>query len=250
MNKITFAVCGAAGRMGSSIIRLASADPVLEFAGGVEQKGNLLIGTPLGTGTITDCLESVIPPCNVVIDFSSPQSAIENLAVVQKHRKAMVIGTTGISEEGIAKIREASKSIPIVYTSNMSVGVNLLFKLAKDVAALLPNYDVEIVELHHNQKKDSPSGTALTLAGEIAGALGRDIDSVGVYGRHGLVGARKKEEIGVHAVRAGDIVGEHTAPRPFSRHLRRGCDRCREMGQRAEAGFVRYAGRSHQVRGT
>ncbi|MCA9771817.1 MAG: 4-hydroxy-tetrahydrodipicolinate reductase, partial [Myxococcales bacterium] len=124
---------------------------------------------------------------------------------------AMVIGTTGFEPDQRRRVDEAAKEIPIVLATNMSTGVNILFKLAADAARLFgPDYDVEIVELHHNKKKDAPSGTAMTIAERIAGATGRDLAKDAVYGREGIVGERRKGEIGIHAVRGGDIVGEHT----------------------------------------
>lgn len=201
MNKTRIIVCGALGKMGSRIIRLAQADSELEVAGGVEAKDNTLY---------TKDISSVLPSGDVVIDFTAPAATLEHLALCKKARKAIVIGTTGFSVEEIKNIKEASVHVPVVFSPNMSVGVNLLFILAKETAKALSNYDIEIVELHHNQKKDAPSGTAAKLSEIIADSLGRKIEDVGIYGRKGVTGARTKEEIGVMAVRAGDIVGEHT----------------------------------------
>jgi 4-hydroxy-tetrahydrodipicolinate reductase len=135
---------------------------------------------------------------------------VEHLVEALKSSKSIVIGTTGFSETEISEIKAASKKIPVFFTPNMSVGVNLLFKLAEEAAKIIPGYDIEIVELHHNQKKDAPSGTAVKLLEVISRALGKDPKKIGVFGRQGTPGARSKEEIGVMAVRAGDIVGEHT----------------------------------------
>jgi 4-hydroxy-tetrahydrodipicolinate reductase len=146
-----------------------------------------------------------------VIDFTSHVGVPATIAVVAKAGKALVIGTTGLTRDEQAALDKAAVRVPIVYAPNMSVGVNLLFRLVGQVAKTLGSgYDVEIVEAHHNQKKDAPSGTARKLAENIAAALGRDLEHDGVYGREGIVGARGPNEIGVHAVRAGDIVGEHT----------------------------------------
>jgi 4-hydroxy-tetrahydrodipicolinate reductase len=202
MMKIT--VCGAAGKMGKMIIGKILADSNLILTGVVESKGNSSIGQTVDKVKITDNFESALKLSDVAIDFTTPDATLEHLEIACKNKKAIIIGTTGIADNGIKKIKEASKEIPIVFTPNMSVGVNLLFKLVDEVAGVLSNYDVEIVEAHHNQKKDAPSGTALKLA-EI---ISKKLKLTQVYGRQGNVGPRKRE-IGIHAVRAGDIVGEH-----------------------------------------
>jgi 4-hydroxy-tetrahydrodipicolinate reductase len=208
MTKMKIAVCGAAGRMGSSIIRLAKQDETLEVTGAVESKDYPDLGK--GSPALTSDTAGALKNCDVLIDFTIASATLEHLGQAVTAGKAIVIGTTGIDKEGIKKIEEAAKKIPVFFTPNMSIGVNVLFKVVSDIAKMVPGYDVEIVELHHNQKKDSPSGTALKLFQVIAKALGRNPDEVGVFGRHGIIGARKKEEIGVHAVRGGDIVGDHT----------------------------------------
>lgn len=215
MIKIKIAVCGAAGRMGNSILRLASADERVQIAGAVEYSGHPAVGSPLiftgkEFGIISADFEASVAKADVVVDFTSPAATMDHLASAVRLKKAMVIGTTAMKSSEVDAVKKASSKIPVVFTPNMSIGVNLLFKLVKDVATAIPDYDVEIVELHHNQKKDAPSGTAAKLAQVIAGALKRNLEKVGIYGRQGLIGARKKEEIGVLAVRGGDIVGEHT----------------------------------------
>lgn len=148
---------------------------------------------------------------DVIIDFTTCKSTLENLNYASNTKTPIVIGTTGFNEEEKAKIIEASKEIPIVFSPNMSLGVNLLFKLVETVAKILGDeYDIEIIEIHHRFKKDSPSGTAIRLAEIIAQALGRNTKECVRTGREGLVGERSREEIGVLAVRAGDVVGEHT----------------------------------------
>lgn len=199
-------VCGAAGRMGQAIIRLAREDGALQVSGALENKGNPAVGT--GDPKITDDLGAVIGAADVLIDFTTPGATLEHLAAAVKNGKPVVIGTTAFSEDETKKIHEAAKKIPVVFAPNMSMGVNLLFRLAAEAAKALPGYDVEIVEVHHNKKKDAPSGTAAKIFEVIASALGRASDSA-VFGRKGLVGERRKEEIGVHAVRAGDVVGDH-----------------------------------------
>jgi 4-hydroxy-tetrahydrodipicolinate reductase len=198
-------VCGAAGKMGKMIISRVIADPEVKFSGAVEAKGNPCVGSDSSGITITDDFEKAIKTADVAIDFTSPDATINHVELAAKNKKAMVIGTTGLTPGAVEKIKSAAGVIPVVFSPNMSVGVNLLFKLVEEVAGVLADYDVEIVEAHHNQKKDAPSGTAAKLADIIAKKLELPL----VYGRQGIVGARKKE-IGIHAVRAGDIVGEHT----------------------------------------
>ena len=198
-------ICGAAGRMGTRLIALAGQDQRFSVAGAVDREAQ----TAGAVSIVTD-MSSVISSGDVVIDFTTAEATMEHLAVCRKAGKALVIGSTGITEQQRAVLKEASRDIPIVFSPNMSLGVNLLFRLVQEVARAIPGYDVEIVELHHNQKKDAPSGTAVKLAENIAEALNRDMDKIGVYGREGIVGPRTKEEIGVMAVRGGDIVGDHT----------------------------------------
>lgn len=216
---IKLTVCGAAGRMGSRIIALSKDYEDLKVVGAVEAKGNPKIGTDAGIVagignlgvSITDDLEKVISDSDIVIHFTNPEATLEHLEVVKKHKKSIVIGTTGFSNEQVKIIQEAAKEIPIVFSPNMSIGVNLLFKVLADVARVLgDDYDIEIVEAHHRMKKDAPSGTAIKMAKVIAEALERDFDEVAVYARKGIIGERTKKEIGIQTVRAGDIVGEHT----------------------------------------
>ncbi|OGS21108.1 MAG: 4-hydroxy-tetrahydrodipicolinate reductase [Elusimicrobia bacterium RIFOXYA2_FULL_39_19] len=212
---IKIAVIGIGGKMGSRIASLCTADPALELIAGTEAKGHPLIGSSKIQALsrelpnpVADSLDSIISKADIVIDFSTTASTLTNLAVALKAKKAIVIGTTGFKENEIKAIEKASKEIPVVLSPNMSVGVNLLFKLVKETAKVIPGYDIEIIEAHHNQKKDAPSGTALKLAEEINSVLDEKLNVV--TGRDGLCGPRKKNEIGVLAVRAGDIVGDHT----------------------------------------
>jgi 4-hydroxy-tetrahydrodipicolinate reductase len=159
------------------------------------------------SGSLAECL----PTGEVLLEFTNPVASMTHFREVANAGKAMVIGTTGFSAEQLAEIRELAPRVRVVLAPNMSVGVNLMFKVVEDVARVLKDgYDVEIVEAHHRLKKDAPSGTALKLAQVMAQALGRDLEEVGVYARKGLIGERSKEEIGIQTVRAGDIVGEHT----------------------------------------
>jgi len=209
---VRIVICGVCGRMGSRILELARQDDKISIAGLTEAASHPKAGKTLdGTGiSIETSLEKAAGNADTVIDFTGPESTLSNIAVCVKTGRSMVIGTTGISGDTLEKIHSAAKKIPIVYSPNMSVGVNLLFKLTADAAKVLRSYDAEITEIHHNQKKDAPSGTAKKLAQVIADTLGRDLDKCGIYGRQGMPGARKPGEIGIHAVRAGDVVGEHT----------------------------------------
>jgi 4-hydroxy-tetrahydrodipicolinate reductase len=217
MVKVT--VAGAAGRMGKRISALCIEHPDIELAGVFERKGHELIGVDFGTivgkGEInlklSDSLEEIISDTDVVIDFTTVESTKENLAVTSGMGKAMVIGTTGFEKDDLAEIKAHTKNIPCVLAPNMSVGVNLLFRVLRDVATVLgEDFDIEIIEAHHRLKKDAPSGTALKFAQVIAESLGRDLEKVGVYSRKGIIGERDKKEIGIQTIRAGDIVGEHT----------------------------------------
>ena len=212
-------VTGAAGRMGGRIISLISGTEGIEIAGAVEQKGHILTGTDVGeylglgkTGVvIDDDLSKCIEKGDVVIDFTHHDVVLDHLRIAAENNKAMVIGTTGLTAEETELLQEVAKEIRCVMAPNMSVGVNIMFKVLDDVARILgEDYDVEIIEAHHNLKKDAPSGTAVKMAQIIADRLGRDLDKCGVYGRKGMIGERTKDEIGIQTVRAGDIVGEHT----------------------------------------
>ncbi|GHT59504.1 4-hydroxy-tetrahydrodipicolinate reductase [Endomicrobiia bacterium] len=206
--KIT--VCGAAGRMGQAIVLIAKIDSDIQIAGALEYDGSKAIGTGCPAIASVNNVEKFLVETDVVIDFTNPESTLKNLETAKKYNTPFVIGTTGFSEDQRKRIAEISNSIPVVFSPNMSVGVNILFKLVEVVAKKIPDYDIEIVELHHNKKKDSPSGTAVKLSEVAASSIGKNIGDIGVYDRHSLDTIRKKDEIGVLSVRAGDIVGEHT----------------------------------------
>jgi 4-hydroxy-tetrahydrodipicolinate reductase len=220
-NKIRIIVAGAAGRMGRTILSLAHRDPEIQIAGAFERSDSPAVGRDvgelIGTGSIGVPVHPDLRECikfgKVVIDFTDPSAVPHNLEIALKARRAMVIGTTGLDQGFVAKLHAFySEKIPILQSPNMSLGVNLLFHLVSQTADMLSDrYDVEIVEEHHRHKKDAPSGTALELARLIAKERGinlRDKDNVH-YGRQGLVGERKRGTIGIHAVRGGDIVGNH-----------------------------------------
>ena len=212
-------VTGAGGRMGGRLVTLVGEAGGIELAGAVEQPGHPLVGRDVGEGlglgktgvVIVDNLAGCIDQGDVVIDFTSHGASLAHLEVVAARGKAIVIGSTGFTAGETARVRELAAAARVVMAPNMSVGVNVMFKVLSEVAGILgEEYDVEIVEAHHNRKKDAPSGTALRMAEVIAGSLGRDLEEVGVYARRGMTGERTKGEIGIQTLRAGDIVGEHT----------------------------------------
>lgn len=216
---IKIIVTGASGKMGSRIIGLIAGGTQFQLKGAIERKAHPCLGQDAGEIAgcgrlgvpVTDDIGSVLAQADTVVDFTEPSSTLHHMEEAARLGKAMVIGTTGFNENQTQRIQELSKEIPCVLSPNMSIGVNLLFKVLSDVAKVTKeNYDVEIVEIHHKHKKDAPSGTAMRMAHILADALGEDLDKVGVYSRHGMIGERKKGEIGIQTIRAGDAVGEHT----------------------------------------
>jgi len=160
---------------------------------------------------IADNLAALLGRGEVVIDFSAPKATLEHLRIVAQHRRAMVIGTTGFSAAELDELTSLAQQIPCVFSPNMSVGVNLIYKIIGEMARTLGDeYDIEVIEAHHRLKKDAPSGTALKMADILAQAVNRHLDQVGVYARRGLIGERLRDEIGIQTIRAGDIVGDHT----------------------------------------
>jgi len=217
---IKIAVAGAAGRMGSRITALSKEYGEIRLAGAFEKKGHKDIGKDIGTVVgigetgvmLADSLEPIIDNIDLIVSFTTVEATKEHLKLASSKGKAMVIGTTGFSKGDLKEVSELTKNIPCVMASNMSMGVNLLLKVLQDIAGVLGDaYDVEIIEAHHRMKKDAPSGTALKMAQVIAGALNRNLEEVGVYARKGIIGERTAKEIGIQTIRAGDIVGEHTA---------------------------------------
>jgi 4-hydroxy-tetrahydrodipicolinate reductase len=187
----------------------------LRVIGAIEPVGSPSLGERTGVdgidAVITSDLEALLGPGAVVIDFTSPQASLATLAAIGRKGGAHVLCTTGFGEAEKRAIREAAKSVPVVMAPNMSVGVTLMFRVAEMVAKVLGgDFDVEIVEAHHNQKKDAPSGTALGFAEAVARGHQVNLADKANYGREGLTGARPMGEIGIHAVRGGDIVGDHT----------------------------------------
>ena len=202
-------VCGAGGRMGARIIELGLRDAEIKIVGAIESPEHPRMGDAVAEVRITDSLEAVIGGADVVVDFTTARATVANASAAAKAGKALVIGTTGFEADEVAVLRQKIAAVPCVFTPNMSVGVNILFKMAELVAKALPGFEVEIIEAHHSGKTDAPSGTANKLAQIIASALKRNIAAVATYGRRGMA-RRKPEEIGIHAVRMGDVVGEHT----------------------------------------
>jgi len=216
---VKVAVCGAAGRMGGRIIAAIHEAAGVELSGALERPAHPMVGMDAGMlagigslgVAISDDLNAVVAGCDVMIDFTAPKVSLKNLEVCALKKKTIVIGSTGFTPEERALAAELASEIPCVLAPNMSVGVNVCFKVLKDVAKTLgDDFDVEIVELHHNKKKDSPSGTAVRMGEVVAEALGRDYNKVANYHREGICGERTKEEIGMQTVRGGDIIGEHT----------------------------------------
>lgn len=213
-------MCGAMGRMGKAILAILGENPYgLTLSGAVEAAGHPLIGRDAAavagggrTGVkVTEDPGSAIAAADVAIDFSTADASVRNAFLAAEAGKPIVIGSTGIGADQLERIREAAGKTAIVQSPNMSIGVNLMFRVAADMARVLgDDYDVEIVETHHRFKKDAPSGTAVKLADVVASALERNMEEVGVYGRKGMTGERSRREIGVFAMRSGDVVGEHT----------------------------------------
>lgn len=212
-------VSGASGKMGTRILSLAKDSREFNVVGALEHRSHDRVGADIGevigTGKIdvplTDTIDSVREKADVLIDFSAPEASLQISKIAAEKKIAMVIGTTGFKKEDIAEIRSCCKDIACVLAPNMSVGINLLLKSLKDIAAVLgDDYDVEIIEAHHRLKKDAPSGTALRIAQVLADALNRNLEETAVYTRKGIIGERTTKEIGMQTIRAGDIVGEHT----------------------------------------
>ncbi len=216
---IRIAVAGAAGRMGGRIIRAISTQENAELAGAFEAPGNPAVGRSVAeavgvagaAGVLTDDAGQAIAQADVLIDFTAPAATLKHLALAAAAGKAVVIGTTGLDAAQQEEIKKHAAKTPVVYAPNMSVGMNFMFKLVGMMAKVLgEGYALELVEAHHDQKKDAPSGTAVKLIAELAAARGWDPDEACRHGRQGMVGARSKDEIGISVIRGGDIVGDHT----------------------------------------
>lgn len=216
---LNIAVTGAAGRMGRALITACDHHSDTRLAAAVERPGNTLIGSDAGdlaglgplNVSVTDSVNDVVDAFDTLIDFTTPASTLQNLESCLQHRKNIIIGTTGIDDDGKKAIHAAAESIGIVFAPNMSVGVNLCFKLLDTAARILGDgFDIEVIEAHHRHKVDAPSGTALRMGEVVANALGRELADCAVYGREGVTGARDPNTIGFDTIRGGDIVGDHT----------------------------------------
>jgi 4-hydroxy-tetrahydrodipicolinate reductase len=193
---IRIIITGSKGRMGKTLLACAAQNPELEVVGQIDQG---------------DDLRQLVAKTDVVIDFSSHAATAGIARLCAEHKKALVVGTTGHTEQETSEIKALSSQIPMVISSNYSTGVNTLFWLTKKAAEILgPGFDLEIVEMHHRLKKDAPSGTARTLAEILAEVRKQQLEAALRHGRKGIVGERTQQEIGMHAVRGGDVVGDHT----------------------------------------
>jgi len=212
------AIAGSAGRMGRALIEAVLSANELKLSAALEASGSPHLGKDAGEALGNNCgiaisadyaAAAAVSDC--LIDFTRPEGSLMHLDACVKSGTNMVIGTTGFSAEGRQRIAAAANRIAIVFAPNMAVGVNAAFKLAEVAAKILGDaYDVEIIEAHHRHKVDAPSGTALKLGEVVAAALGRELKNCAVYGRQGDTGERDARSIGFHAIRGGDIVGEHT----------------------------------------
>jgi 4-hydroxy-tetrahydrodipicolinate reductase len=205
-------IMGAKGRMGSTLARLALESDQFSLQGVVERpefsSGLETLGCP-----VANDLVDLLPACPgaVVIDFTAPEVSLASARKASKTGNPVVIGTTGLNPEQLAELETLARTIPIFWSPNMSIGVNALVRILPLLERILGEaYDMEITEIHHHHKKDAPSGTAVKLAQVLAQSRGWSMDEVGNYGRQGLVGARPQQELGVHALRGGDVVGDHT----------------------------------------
>src|SRR5215470_75638 len=212
-------VAGAAGRMGSRLIALLKEDAELRLVGALEAPGHPSLGRDAGesagvgrlTVPITGDAEAVLGKDRILIEFSVPEASLAHVRIVARQGGSAVIGTTGFSASQREELENLGREAPILVSPNMSVAVNVAFRILADMARMLGDeYDVEIVETHHRFKKDAPSGTAMRMAEVVAQALGRDLAQTAVYDRHGKLAERSRKDIGIAALRSGDVVGEHT----------------------------------------
>ena len=218
MSTLDIAVAGAGGRMGRSVAQACAEAADVRLAAALEAPGYALVGTDAGLiagvgaqGVFVVDRPADMEPFDVLIDFTNPQGALEHLEECVRRGRGAVVGATGFDEAQRAATRAFALRVPVVVAPNMSVGVNLCFRLVESAArALGDDVDVEIVEAHHRHKVDAPSGTALRMGEVVAEALGRDLRQCAVYGREGRTGERARATIGFETIRAGDIVGEHT----------------------------------------
>ena len=210
-NRLKVVVAGAGGKMGQALIEGVLADASLQLAAALDASASPAVGRNVGGIKVSSDVRKAVTAGDVLIVFTRPEGTIAHLEACARAGKSIVIGTTGISEPLRKAILQAARRIPIAMSPNFAVGVNAVFRLAEVAAGILGDgYDVEIVEAHHRHKVDAPSGTALKLGEIIAAALKRDLRKNAKHGREGDTGVRPAKQIGFHAIRGGDIVGEHT----------------------------------------
>lgn len=216
---VRIAVTGAGGRMGRMLMEAIHQHEQLRLTAALEQAGTSLLGADAGelaglgrNGVVVgDDLSAVVDQFDVLIDFTAPTATVRHAQICAQHGRKLVVGTTGFDGEQKARVLQVAEQTAICMASNFSTGVNLCFKLVEMAAQVLgDDVDIEIIEAHHRHKVDAPSGTALSLGQVVANTLGRDLDTVAVYGREGQTGARRDDTIGFATIRAGDIVGDHT----------------------------------------
>jgi len=216
---VHIAVAGAAGRMGGRIIQMIQKSDGFTLSGAFERPDHPLVGRDAGSIAgigesgieLKKDISEAVQGADVLIDFTTPECTLYNMRFIAKTGQSIVIGTTGITGQNREELQGLAQSIRCIMSPNMSIGVNVLFKVVGDLSKILRDgYDMEILEAHHRLKKDAPSGTALHLAEILATATGRNLDTDAVYERKGFIGERRDTEIGIQAIRAGDIVGEHT----------------------------------------
>lgn len=211
-------IVGSGGRMGRALLEALAGAPDMRLAGALERAGSPYLGKDAGEligghfgVAVSEAVGAALEPGHVLIDFTRPEATLHHIDACVRAGAGLVIGTTGFDEAGKRAIAEAAERVPVVFAPNMSVGVNLTFKLLDIAARILDEgFDIEIVEAHHRHKVDAPSGTALRMGEVVAEALGRDLRTHAVYGREGVTGERNPSTIGFATVRGGDIVGDHT----------------------------------------
>jgi len=209
--KLRVVVAGAGGKMGRTLIESVLADKSLALAAALDARGSPAVGASIGGVKVGTDVRKAVGSGDVLIDFTRPEGTVEHLEACARLGTPIVIGTTGFPEPLTKAILQAGRRIPIAMSPNFAVGVNAVFKLAEVAARILgDDFDIEIVEAHHRHKVDAPSGTALKLGEIVAKALKRDLAKSAIYGRQGDTGTRPAKQIGFHAIRGGDIVGEHT----------------------------------------
>ena len=209
MSTIRVIVAGAGGRMGHALIDAISKDENFTLVGALEAHGHPDLGKDVGGVMLTDDVKSIVGKADAIIDFTAPKVSVALATLAGEAKVAHIIGTTGCSADDDKKIAEAAHKTVIVKSGNMSLGINVLAALVKQAAKALPDYDVEIVEMHHRMKVDAPSGTALLLGRAAADARGISLENSAVKSREGHTGAREKGAIGFAALRGGTVVGEH-----------------------------------------